>query len=307
MDKSCRLVFVLTVALTISQGVAAAGILVSFEPDTTCALFDETLTVQVVVDTSANEFDTYETLIRFDPGILTFVSVQEDTLMATVCGSTFWWTDFGSDYVLISHAAICGGPGVTGTGAVCSLTFEAPSFAALAELDFEYFTCYRIGEPIPDVTAQDGLFVTSPICPAEGACCWFDGSCVVATPQECQDLGGFFKEFFSTCDPNPCLTMDTPPSRPPSGLHLLPAHPNPSQQAVRLAYACDDDCRLHAAIYDCSGRAVRLLYNGVSAAGWQRLTWNGRDNQGLAVPEGTYYCRLQTDREQRVQPIVICR
>ena len=293
--------------LAISQGIATAGILVSFDPDTTCVEFNQALTVRVVVDTSANEFDTYETLIRFDPGIVTFVSVQEDTLMPSVCGNTFWWTDCGSDYVLISHAAICGGPGVTGTGAVCSLTFEAPSYAALAELDFEYFTCYRIGEPIPGVTAQDGLIVTSPTCPAEGACCWFDGSCDVATPQECQDLGGFFKEFFSTCDPNPCSTMDAPPSRSPSGLHLLPAQPNPSLRGVLLNYACDDDQKLHAAIYDCNGRAIRLLYDGLSSTGWQRFTWNGRDDQGWAVPEGAYYCRLRTDREQRVQQIVICK
>ena len=202
---------------------------------------------------------------------------------------------------------MCGGPGVTGTGAVCSLTFEAANFASVADLDFEYFTCYRIGEPIPDVSARDGLVVSSPSCPAEGACCWFDGTCVVATPQECQDLGGFFKDFFSTCDPNPCLTMDAPPSRSSSGLHLLPARPNPSQRVVGLAYACEGDHQIHAAIYDCTGRAVRVLYNGVSDAGWQKLTWNGLDERGRAVPDGTYYCRLRTDDRQRVQPVVICR
>ena len=45
-------------------------------------------------------------------------------------------------------------------------------------------------------------------------------------------------------------------------------------------------------IYDMSGQLVRLLYHGQGAPGYNRFSWNGRDDKGSEVASGLYIARL---------------
>ena len=46
-------------------------------------------------------------------------------------------------------------------------------------------------------------------------------------------------------------------------------------------------------IVDAQDRRVRLLESGAShSAGGQSFSWNGRDDAGLAVPDGVYTVKL---------------
>jgi hypothetical protein len=50
--------------------------------------------------------------------------------------------------------------------------------------------------------------------PAQGACCFVDGSCQVLTAEACSLAGGTYTGDDSVCDPNPC---DQPPPPPAEG------------------------------------------------------------------------------------------
>jgi flagellar hook assembly protein FlgD len=48
-------------------------------------------------------------------------------------------------------------------------------------------------------------------------------------------------------------------------------------------------------IYNLQGALVRSLATGTFAAGYQTVTWDGRDNSGQFVSAGTYLYRLQAE------------
>ncbi|MBN2378727.1 hypothetical protein JXM67_02860 [candidate division WOR-3 bacterium] len=49
-------------------------------------------------------------------------------------------------------------------------------------------------------------------------------------------------------------------------------------------------------IYDVTGTVVRNLVNTRKDAGSYRITWDGRNNQGLELPSGLYFCMLKTPK-----------
>jgi len=50
---------------------------------------------------------------------------------------------------------------------------------------------------------NDGMYLAS-VVRATGACCFLDGTCIVALEEDCQAAGGTYDGDFTDCDPNPC-------------------------------------------------------------------------------------------------------
>jgi flagellar hook assembly protein FlgD len=47
-------------------------------------------------------------------------------------------------------------------------------------------------------------------------------------------------------------------------------------------------------VFDVSGRLVRVLLDGPQSAGTRRALWDGRNEDGLPVASGVYYCRMRS-------------
>jgi hypothetical protein len=78
-----------------------------------------------------------------------------------------------------------------------------------------------------------------------------------------------------------------------SGLH--PNVPNPFNPQTTIAY----DVGLRAGsvslcVYDMQGRLVRTLVDAHQPVGRHEAVWNGRNERGVRVPSGIYFCRLLT-------------
>jgi hypothetical protein len=80
------------------------------------------------------------------------------------------------------------------------------------------------------------------------------------------------------------------PSRLPSEVFVR-VFPQPAreEQAIRLTSPSSE--RLLVSVYDIRGRLVRSLHDGVHEGGELRLTWDGRDANGLPVASGVYFLR----------------
>jgi Tol biopolymer transport system component len=70
----------------------------------------------------------------------------------------------------------------------------------------------------------------------------------------------------------------------------LIAKPNPSRGAIQFALAGANPHEAWLVVYDVAGRRVRTLAKGILLR--DSVTWDGRDELGMAVKPGTYFVRF---------------
>ena len=76
------------------------------------------------------------------------------------------------------------------------------------------------------------------------------------------------------------------------------AWPNPFGPSVEVRYELPDPARVEAEVVDVHGRRVRQLRHGLENGGWHTLRWDGRDDAGRDLPNGTYFYRIATGGAQ---------
>jgi hypothetical protein len=69
--------------------------------------------------------------------------------------------------------------------------------------------------------------------------------------------------------------------------------PNPFNPDIAFTLDLPAASIVRAAVYDVRGRRVAVLADGIERAGSRRVSWNGRDDSGLAVPSGIYTVRAE--------------
>jgi len=86
-------------------------------------------------------------------------------------------------------------------------------------------------------------------------------------------------------------------------LELEQNYPNPFNPATTIRFfipsRSSGDSRVRICIYDALGRLVRTLADRDYAPGTHSLVWDGRDDAGIALPSGTYFCVLTRGGLQR--------
>ncbi|MBU1074138.1 T9SS type A sorting domain-containing protein, partial [bacterium] len=82
---------------------------------------------------------------------------------------------------------------------------------------------------------------------------------------------------------------------PVATTRLLPNVPNPFNPLTEVRFELSRPQQARVAVYDVTGKLVKILADGHLEAGPHLRIWQGRDNSGRQVPSGTYYLRLVTD------------
>jgi len=85
---------------------------------------------------------------------------------------------------------------------------------------------------------------------------------------------------------------DVPAVTPPAELRLDAAWPNPFNPNTNLRYALPRAGEVLVTIHDLQGRLVRTLVRGAQDAGEHQVIWDGRGDDGRAVPSGPYLGRV---------------
>jgi subtilisin family serine protease len=81
----------------------------------------------------------------------------------------------------------------------------------------------------------------------------------------------------------------------PDGFRLSRSFPNPfnSDTVIRITAPAGGQTQIVTlALYDVSGRTVRLLYRGTLSPGEHSFSWDGIDDRGRPVSSGVYLCKL---------------
>lgn len=93
----------------------------------------------------------------------------------------------------------------------------------------------------------------------------------------------------------------------PGRMHLGGAWPNPFNPRTNISFTLDESQSVELAVYDVSGRLVRLLDAGVRNAGPHTILWDGRDHAGFNVSSGVYLVRLTGRQEALTGKLVLAR
>jgi len=79
----------------------------------------------------------------------------------------------------------------------------------------------------------------------------------------------------------------------PSRYVLGGVSPNPFNPVTTVSYGLPERGHARLSVYNVSGRLVKVLADGVEDAGYHRVTWDGRDDRGVEVSSGVYFCRME--------------
>ena len=98
---------------------------------------------------------------------------------------------------------------------------------------------------------------------------------------------------FSTTDDN----SDTGLMTSTSTIMSAANQPNPFNPETIITYTLTEPAQVRIDVYNLMGQKVATLLNNQVQTGFQEVVWNGRSDQGYAVPSGTYLYRIQAGNE----------
>ncbi|MCD4690570.1 T9SS type A sorting domain-containing protein [bacterium] len=90
-------------------------------------------------------------------------------------------------------------------------------------------------------------------------------------------------------------------------VRLHPVRPNPFNPAATISFSLPSPSEIELAVYDVTGRLVRILETGTHDAGPHSTIWHGRDSNGNAVGSGVYFVRLVADDTVAARKMVLVK
>jgi hypothetical protein len=89
---------------------------------------------------------------------------------------------------------------------------------------------------------------------------------------------------------------------------LLPQNfPNPVVNRTTISYNIPDHRQVSLKIYNVTGQLVKTMAWGQQKPGYHKLEWDGRDDQGRTVANGTYLLRLEAGDLSAARKMVVLR
>ncbi|MBN1781138.1 T9SS type A sorting domain-containing protein [bacterium] len=93
----------------------------------------------------------------------------------------------------------------------------------------------------------------------------------------------------------------------PERFALHPAYPNPFNPVTSVTFDLPEDAEVTLWIINSRGQCIRDLVSGSRKAGTHVIQWDARDNRGIAVTSGMYFCVLKTDRLSMTRKMLLMR
>ncbi len=88
---------------------------------------------------------------------------------------------------------------------------------------------------------------------------------------------------------------------------LVQNFPNPFNPVTNIAYSLAGREHVHIAVYDVSGRRVRILVDEVQEPNRYQITWDGRDDHGNELASGIYFIRYRAAAYQFTKKAVLLK
>jgi hypothetical protein len=94
----------------------------------------------------------------------------------------------------------------------------------------------------------------------------------------------------------------------PEQFALYQNAPNPFNPSTIILYDVPVDARkVSLKIYDVRGQVVRTLVEGFQTPGEKSATWNSRNDDGMLMPSGVYFCRLNAGDYSQTRKMLLMK
>jgi hypothetical protein len=93
----------------------------------------------------------------------------------------------------------------------------------------------------------------------------------------------------------------------PKEFSLSQNYPNPFNPQTVIQYALPHDCQVQITIYNILGQKVRTLVNEYQKAGYKRVEWYSKSEQGEEVASGIYFYRIHAGKFEQVKKMVLIK
>ncbi len=89
--------------------------------------------------------------------------------------------------------------------------------------------------------------------------------------------------------------------------HLYSSWLDNSAGSISFSVIGPKGAQIKLSIVDISGRVIKNLFSGILAVPRYSVTWNGVAEKGGKVSPGIYFCRLQSNRVQKIVRVVVLK
>ena len=96
-------------------------------------------------------------------------------------------------------------------------------------------------------------------------------------------------------------------TRIPDKFELLPNYPNPFNPSTTIRYSLPESADVNIAVYDINGSHITDLADNHQNPGTYTITWNGRNDAGLMVSSGVYYCRVKAGNYIKTNKMILLK
>lgn len=84
-------------------------------------------------------------------------------------------------------------------------------------------------------------------------------------------------------------------------------YPNPFNPETVIEYGIPENCRVVLTIYNIRGQKAITLINQYQDAGYKKVRWNSKDNNGKELSSGIYFYELKAGRYRDVKKMIILK
>jgi len=92
-----------------------------------------------------------------------------------------------------------------------------------------------------------------------------------------------------------------------SSFALHQNYPNPFNPTTTIQYDIPQSGEVTIAIYDIQGRLVRSLGSVNQQAGTHTVVWDARNDRGVIVSSGNYFCRVDFNHSVLVKKLLLLK
>ncbi len=110
---------------------------------------------------------------------------------------------------------------------------------------------------------------------------------------------------FYTQDPSSEIFVEN--NTVPTEWKLDQNYPNPFNPNTTINYSLPQNCFVKIAIYDISGREIRVIKNEFENTGYKSIVWNGIDKSGSKVPSGIYIYTIEAKNYRATKKMLLIK